>query len=431
LPRRFAPRNDEDDIHEQDFAPSMTTPDILSAEFVRASAMAMLAAARAGRLSSIALDESRLDAAADFVVETTRANYPTLDIPFHARWRHFRADGRDLWAELDAATAWADQRERVKAAYDLVIVSVLLDAGAGMGWRYVEPITRATASKSEGLGLASFTMFREGLFSADRGQPLRVDASKLSALTIGDLRRGFQVSASNPMVGLEGRLGLLHRLGDHLSATLEMPTTSRDIEAERPSMLADGFLDLIERGHVVSAPLMLRHVLIKFGGIWPERYGAVRFAGDAWFHPEGLEAEGVGRVVAFHKLSQWLTYSLIEPLIWAGHEVGDIGGLTGLPEYRNGGLLLDFGVLRLKDEADWGRRHEVSSPLVIEWRALTVALLDLLADKVRDRLGLTAEQLPLAKVLEGGTWAAGRRIARDRRADGGPPLAIVSDGTVF
>ncbi len=409
----------------------MSTPDILSAAFVRASAQAMLAAAREGRLSRIALDESKLDAVADYVVETTRLNYPTLDIPFHARWRHFRAGGRDLWAELDAATRWKDQRERVKAAYDLVIVSVLLDAGAGMGWRFEEPVTRTRIGKSEGLGLASFTMFREGLFSADPARPLRVDGRKLVSLTLGDLRRGFQVSADNPMVGLEGRLGLLRRLGEDLTAELEVPGSRPDPEAQRPSMLADEFLGLVARGHALGAPQMLRHVLVRFGGIWPEREGAVEGAGDAWRHPAGLGLEGVGPVVAFHKLSQWLTYSLIEPLLWAGIEVTEIDGLTGLPEYRNGGLLLDFGALTLKDEADWARKHDPSSPLVIEWRALTVALLDIIAVKVRGRLGLGAAELPLAKVLEGGTWAAGRRIAREKRADGGPPLTIVSDGTVF
>ncbi len=113
------------------------------------------------------------------------------------------------------------------------------------------------------------------------------------------------------------------------------------------------------------------------------------------------------------------------------YEVADIDGLTGLPEYRNGGLFLDFGVLDLKDRAAWTRSHEVGSALVIEWRALTVALLDIVAEKMRERLGLTAAELPLAKVLEGGTWAAGRRIAREKRADGGPPLTVISDGTVF
>ena len=49
----------------------------------------------------------------------------------------------------------------------------------------------------------------------------------------------------------------------------------------------------------------------------------------------------------------------------------------------------------------------MSSPLVVEWRALTVALLDRIAVEMRRLLGLNADELPLARVLEGGTWRAG------------------------
>jgi hypothetical protein len=132
-----------------------------------------------------------------------------------------------------------------------------------------------------------------------------------------------------------------------------------------------------------------------------------------------------------HKLSQWLAYSLIEPLQAAGIEVTDIDGLTGLAEYRNGGLLVDTGVLQLRNGSDAKAEHGVASTLVVEWRALTVALLDRLADMVRTRLGRDATSFPLAKVLQGGTWAAGRAIARARRPDGSPPIKVVSDGTVF
>jgi hypothetical protein len=132
--------------------------------------------------------------------------------------------------------------------------------------------------------------------------------------------------------------------------------------------------------------------------------------------------------VPFHKLSQWLTYSLLEPFEWAGVRVVDLDALTGLPEYRNGGLLLDTGVLRLRDP-DWaGRDWQVGDELVVEWRALTVALLDELAPLVRARLD--AADLPLACVLEGGTWAAGRALAQRLRG-GRPPLSVISDGTVF
>jgi hypothetical protein len=136
-------------------------------------------------------------------------------------------------------------------------------------------------------------------------------------------------------------------------------------------------------------------------------------------------------LVPVHKLSQWLTYSLLEPLQVAGVAVTDIDGLTGLAEYRNGGLFLDTGVLVLRDPRETGRQHDVGSTLVVEWRALTLALLDRLAEIVRRHLHRDAVSFPLANVLQGGTWTAGRAIARAHRSDGSPPLEVVSDGTVF
>ena len=174
-------------------------------------------------------------------------------------------------------------------------------------------------------------------------------------------------------------------------------------------------------------------VLRHLGPVWPSRLELDGVPlGDCWRHPALTTDDATSGLMPLHKLSQWLTYSLLEPLQAAGRvAVTDVGGLTGLAEYRNGGLLIDTGVLALRDSADAQRPHEVGSTLVVEWRALTVALLDRLADIVRHRLGMDAEALPLAKILQGGTWAAGRQIARARRPDGAPPLSVVSDGTVF
>ena len=132
-----------------------------------------------------------------------------------------------------------------------------------------------------------------------------------------------------------------------------------------------------------------------------------------------------------HKLSQWLAYSLIEPLQRAGLAVTKIDGLTGLAEYRNGGLFVDMGVITLREQSQAASVHDVGSTLVVEWRALTIALLDALAVSVRKKLDKDASELPLAKILEGGTWSAGRAIARERRDDGTPPIKVLSDGTVF
>jgi hypothetical protein len=114
-----------------------------------------------------------------------------------------------------------------------------------------------------------------------------------------------------------------------------------------------------------------------------------------------------------------------------GVAVQGLDALTGLPEYRNGGLFIDMGVLVPRHADVFSRDHDATSELVVEWRALTVCLLDRLAAAIRAARGQDAVSLPLAKVLEGGTWAAGRRIARTRRPDGGPPIAVISDGTVF
>ena len=133
----------------------------------------------------------------------------------------------------------------------------------------------------------------------------------------------------------------------------------------------------------------------------------------------------------FHKLSQWLTYSLIEPLEAAGLDVTALDALTGLAEYRNGGLFVDTGVLVPRHAAVLREAHRPGDEVVVEWRALTVALLDRLAPLVRQQLGPAGRDLPLATILEGGTWGAGRAARRRTPPRRPPPIVVESDGTVF
>jgi hypothetical protein len=177
----------------------------------------------------------------------------------------------------------------------------------------------------------------------------------------------------------------------------------------------------------IEAAEILATLLRVLGPMWPGRIVLEGLPlGDCWRHPAA-----VGGLVPFHKLTQWLTYSLLEPLADAGLTVTGLERLTGLPEYRNGGLLLDLGLLEARDPTFHTRVLTVEEPAVVEWRALTVIGLDRLAPQVRAALGLDAAAFPLARMLEGGTWAAGRRIAAARRAGGAPPVNVASDGTVF
>jgi hypothetical protein len=491
---------------------------------IRARCAAITQAVTDERSGWFRIDRTQLDATAARVVAVMRRRFPTLDIPFHSRWRHFEAGGVDRKAELDAAIGHLSPADRARAHFDLTVVSVLLDAGAGAAWSYTErsgplppaalpadrvsrddllsmldqaavkstaastaettaeapaepsaatpaetaaeptteppaessagarpavavaplptpasapaPTAAAAAdlsryTRSEGLGVATFRAFMAGAFSSDKAQPCRVDAAALRQLDVAALRAIFQASASNPLVGLEGRVGLLQRLGDAL-----VFEAARDGLQARPALLFDRITDGGTATSVTAGDVLL-HVLQAMGPIWTSgsMVMGVR-AGDVWEHRWAGTSTGRGEDtvtrgwVPFHKLSQWLSYSLLEPLQWSGAAVTGLDDLTGLPEYRNGGLLIDTGVIVPRQARLLERRWKPADEFTVEWRAMTVTLLDELAERVRLQLGVTAEQMPLACILEGGTWAAGREIAAERRG-GSPPVQIDSDGTLF
>lgn len=347
---------------------------------------------------------SRWDDVVDYVAKVTLDNYPDLNIPFHSRLRHFMPDDKNRIAILE-------KPKDIKTLFDLIIISVLLDAGAGDSWSYHERETDRSFSRSEGLGVASFWMFKNGMFDEKRRQ--EVSRLGLEKLLESDLAEGFQVGAKNNLVGFSHRFELLKKL----SSALE----------NRPSDLFEDFFTQ----KVVSAPDLLKRVLRKIGPIWPNHLFCEGVAlGDTWIHPK-LEERSSYKFIPFHKISQWMTYSLLDALILCGHEIENVDHLTGLPEYRNGGLFLDMGLITPRDENQLTCGVKVDDLFTIEWRAMTVVLLDMLAEKVRSKLKMNRVELPLVKILEGGTWSAGRKIASQRRAKGLPPVNIISDGVYF
>ena len=381
----------------------------------------ILAIGERGGLAHFDVRTDRLPELARIVAAVTRERYPDLAVALHSRWRHFEAGGIDRWTALARGL---DPDERARAALDLLVPSVLLDAGAGDRWRYRDAKTGLELPRSEGLALASLALFAEGAFSCDPSRPLRADADALRAFDAERLARAFQVNEDNPLEGIEGRAGLLRSLGEALEAR-------RDLFGCPPRIggLFDRFRSLSEPPSAAEA---LQTVLDALGRIWPRRIRLQgRNLGDVWYHRGVRRDDETDRLVPFHKLSQWLTYSLMEPLAEAGIRVRDPHELTGLAEYRNGGLFIDGQVLAPRDEEYFALAHPPGAELIVEWRALTVALLDRIAPLVRRQLGLNEETLPLAGLLEGGTWAAGRKLAAAAREGGGPPIRLASDGTVF
>ncbi len=444
---------------------------------IRERCASIAAAVTAGESPHFTIDRSKLPLVAERVARLTRTRYPDLAIPYHSRWRHFEAGGIDRKDELDRRLERRSLEELTRARIDLTMVSVLLDAGAGAPWRYVEPfsidLTGTRYARSEGLAVASFRGFVEGRFSSDASDPCRVDAKALMQLDVDALATVFRASDKNPLVGLNGRAQMMRRLGEALH---EQPQWF-GLDG-RPGMMFDALTSQATvdanlqtasqtASRTITAAQILGLLLDAFSSIWPSgQMLEGRAIGDVWPHPhaggQGLSAG----LVPFHKLSQWLTYSLLEPFEWAGVRVDGLDALTGLPEYRNGGLLLDAGVLVPRDAGSVAASIKASTnapmktstrfptsvptrpamvsstrattpsmtvadPWIIEWRALTVALLDELAPLVRNILRVDASALPLACILEGGTWAAGRAIAAELRPGGAPPVTVESDGTVF
>jgi len=117
--------------------------------------------------------------------------------------------------------------------------------------------------------------------------------------------------------------------------------------------------------------------------------------------------------------------------------------LTFSSTSRNGGLLIDFGLLTIKPAKILASLNEpayadvtpldlpplpASHSAIVEFRAVTVIMLDRIAADIKQELGA---DLVLAQVLESATWKGGRAIAKEKRSDGGPPINVLLDGTVF
>ena len=325
---------------------------LLTPRAVRERAHRMLALGIAGELPHFTVDSGKLCRCADYVLDTIRRNYPTFQVPFHARWRHFAAGGFDRWATLDRDAVWPSDAARARAAFDLAIVSVLLDAGAGPDWFYLEAASGERFARSEGLAVASFDMFAAGLFSARPGEPLRADASRarVPAGGRGCGRLSGRRAESDGRPRRPGRPAPAAGPGRRGDPGRVRPRTTR-----RGRAVCSTTSPRRSRAASCRAEAILSALLEHLGPIWPGRIalGGVDL-GDTWRHPGLVTEDATTGLLPFHKLSQWLAYSLIEPLQAAGVGVSGRGRAHRpgrIPQWR---ALRRPGVLALKDPTEAG-----------------------------------------------------------------------------
>lgn len=400
---------------------------LLCATAVRVRADTLLDLGLAGKLEHFTLDMARLDGLADQVAEVLAETAGEEGAPFFACWRSFEVGGHDRWAMLGAYRQWEDVREMGRAAFDLAFLTAILGADAGPIWRYREAATGEIHAGADGLAIATLAMFSAGLFSADPIDPLRADATVLARLTDKEIATGLQHGDGNDLPGIDGRGNLLRRLGEAVALRDDLFLADDDL---RPGCLFD---KLMEEGWQAPLPAgrILEAVLDGLTAIWPNREAIDGIPlGDTWRYAKLADESDAGALIPLHTMAQKISYSLIEPLIWAGVEVGAFDQLTGLADLVHGGLFVDAGVLKPRDPQEVSFAHDASTPFVVEWRGLTVALIDRLAARVRAGAELDAQGLPLACVMQGGTLPLARKIALEKRGDGRPLLGLASDGTV-
>jgi hypothetical protein len=391
---------------------------------IRARCREVLELGLSGALDHFEVRMDALPRVVDRVVAVLRAAHPTLAIPRHSRWNALRAGGIDRVADLDARLSHLPDDDRARVRFALVITSMLLDGIASPEWRYREPGTGKVFRGSEGIAVASYHMFVDGTFSSDPSSPCRADADGLERLDAMRLGSALQAASGNPIVGLEARADLLGRLSSAMRAT---PRFFGHASKETPRLgrLFDACLAR-EEGGMIPARRVLFVVLEGLGPIWPGRLELLDVnLGDVWKHGKVGGPAITAGFVPFHKLSQLVAYSLIEVLERAGVRVVGEDELTGLADVRHGNLFVDDGVLVPKHDRVLGRAYGPGDEPIVEWRALTVALLDELARGVRESLGAP---LTLAQIMEGGTREAGKRAREER---GGATIVVESDGTVL
>ncbi|KAF3015249.1 hypothetical protein G7054_g10684 [Neopestalotiopsis clavispora] len=430
------------------------SPDIaylLSLQAVRERSRLVLQAAKEGSLNSFDYDEPRMTEVANVVIDIIKRDFGPdryAEIPPHGRWQHFNVGGVDRVAAL--LSQWSsegcrDKLEQTRRLLDLFFVSVLCDAGVGDKWTFTEPDGSGRVySRSEGTAVASLYMFKAGCFSSNKDKPHSVDSAALQGVTEELFCQQFQITPENPMVGVSSRVKLWNAVGQQLRNG-----DPQIFGAEgRPGSMVDYLVASAKEPNTLDYTdlwSVLQGVLIPS---WPKErtHLAGNPIGDAWplkvLADRAGDASEAAAIAPFHKLTQWLGYSLLIPLtrVLGIKVVNDSLG-TGLPEYRNGGLFYDLGALKLKPEvlAAGQKASGQSLPLysatgdtIVEWRAMTVALLDELHGLVSAHFEKEGVKLNLAQMLEAGSWLGGRELAAKLRPETkSSPILFEGDGTLF
>lgn len=392
---------------------------------IRARAHRLLDFAEDKRLRHLSVNPGKLKDTVTEVMKATLAAYPDLQIPPYGFWRNLEAGGIDRWGALAGARDFQGPMEMLASAADLALLAAIMRTRSPQGWRYRETRTGATVQGRQATALAAFNMFAAGSFSADPIDPFRVDAETLIRLEAHEIANGLQWDQEADAAFVGGLQAQLKSFGEALALR---PDLFAEGETTRPGLLATRMADAAAES--VSAETLLDNLLSAFAPVW--RGGATANnvdLGDC-FGLSQIFDELPDRILPFQLPAQEMVYALVEPFAWAGYEISHLNALTGPGDPEHTALFIGTGVLELEPEVSSPDEAEALDR-AIEIRAVTMALIDRLAEMVRKELDVTNDLLPLTCILEGGTSRAGSDILRKKRLPVKNLGSILNPGPVF
>ena len=403
-----------------DTRPTTTIDPIFIPSSIRRGANVLFGLAERDALEHFRLNQSKLSRLATNLAQSINP----IAVQPHTQWRNLEHDGVRRIAELnDQLMRTLDtSNERVRARLDLLFLNEALETGGNGSWKYYDSLSDKFLTRTEALATATLRLFQNGFFSSEPHTPLRVDTHRLRSISDSELADAFQISHDNQMLG---GIGAKHQRLAALADYLECQTEFLDRTATRPGNI----LNVFSPSNIPLEPLF-SFLAKSLTTIWPGNLNNGSPLGDAWPH-RALDSDPVLQGIApIHRITQWLHYAIAPALTDYGFTPISTIELTGLPGYRNTGLLVDVGVIIPRNPALFSSPHLLGDEAIVELRCLTISAMDRVLLSIHQHHNLSHDSCPMAK-LNGLFWHAGRTKAAELRPDGSPPFVVKDQGVPF
>jgi hypothetical protein len=386
-------------------------------EVIRERAWMLLAAAERGQSDHFVPSAEAVGtvaaALADKIREVAAADQPTpagpASPPLANLWQRLRRHQPAALSVLAEAVAGSDAIERARSGADLAMLHRIVEpVGLAPGEAALDALVRHFAAGGWSARAQRPALDAPGIRRSLAGDGAVALPPALAALLDDAARRqrleqlAAQLEQAPDWVGIDGRFGsLLDRL---VSEAARPPGGNGAVVPQVPAQL------LIDRLAPLLDPIVASTV--RIGGM---------LAGDVWRHPLAWANDRSRELVPFHSLLVALAIDLVEPLEEAAAPLADLDQLPVPADRLVAAQMLRLGLVRSRHAAVARLRHPPGSDIVVELRALSVALTERLADRLRAELGRTVHDLPVVRIVE-----PLAQLAENWREAPGPGIAITT-----